>query len=322
MFEHAESTHIARVLSKPTGPLGFGCGLLSTVGSRSSAIRLLEAAFECGITYYDTARLYAEGQAEGMLGEAFSRQRDQVIVVSKAGILPTSRTLTKRVADKAVHLARKMPAFGAVLREPKPAEPTFGVFDIPRLRQSVETSLRELRTDYLDALLLHECTPEDARSPEIRTFVEDLVKEGKIRTYGVAPRAKDAVAIEREGIGFGPIVQLASDPWENNVERLPPRDGRLVITHSVFAKHFRSAIEHLRADTSAAARWRAAIDVDPTDEAAMARLFLGHALYSNPSGIVLFSTTNPERIRQNLDALSSPLPPDQLARLPAVLKSL
>lgn len=309
-------------LLKPTGPLGFGTGMLWSIRDRGRAVRLIETAFDSGISYFDTARLYADGLAEGMLGEAFSHRRDQVIVVSKAGILPVHRSLAKRVSDKLLHTARKAPPLRNVLPEPRYAEPTFGVFDIPRLRKSVETSLRQLRTDYLDALLLHECTTEDAANGEIREFVERLMEQGKIRAYGVAPRVEDALEIERRRISFGNIMQVASNAWEDTISRLPPHEGRLLVTHSIFTTRFRETLEKLNADASAASGWRAAFDVDPGDTAAMARLFLRHAMHRNPAGVVLFSTTSPDRIRENLRALASPLTPDQGDLLPKMLKAL
>lgn len=311
------------LFSKPCGRLGFGSGLLLSAGDRQAAIRLLETAFDSGIGYFDTARLYAEGLAEGMIGDALSGRRDRVVLVSKAGILPTSRSLTRRVIDKAMHVSRKVPPLGAILPEPKPAEPTFGVFDVPRLRKSVETSLRALKTDYLDALLLHECTPENAADPDVRALADDLVKEGKVRTYGVAPRTEDALEIARRGIAFGPILQMADSAWDDTVARLPPASDRLLITHSVLGPRFRTVTQALRANQQMGDLWRATFDIDPANSADLARLFLRYALQRNPAGIVLFSTTNPDRIRENLRALEdAPLTPEQMARLPELLELL
>ena len=50
------------------------------------SLRLLETAIDCGITYFDTARMYGLGAAEGLLGEVASRNRHRMIIASKAGI--------------------------------------------------------------------------------------------------------------------------------------------------------------------------------------------------------------------------------------------
>lgn len=315
MISHPQADHVAKILSKPTGPLGLGCGQLLSAGDRKSALRLLETAFDNGIVYFDTARLYAEGLAEGMLGEAFARRRDKVILVSKAGILPTSRSLSKRISDKAVTILRKAPPLQSVLKAPKAAEPVFDVFDVPRLRASIERSLKELRTDYLDALLLHECTSGTAADPEIKDFAEDLVKQGKIRAYGVAPRAEDALEMQRKGIAFGAILQFANSVWEDNISYIPPRPDRLLVTHSVLGFRFKYVVDKLSMDKAAAERWRAQLDVEPSDVDSVAGLFLRQAIQANASGIVLFSTTNPERIRKNLRALEKPMSADEARML-------
>lgn len=310
------------ILPKATLPLGFGTGMLYAASDRPSALRLLETAFDSGIVYFDTARFYSDGLSEGMLGQVFSHRRDQVILVSKAGILPPMRSLSKRIADKAVHTARKVPLARRFISEPTYPGPTFHVFDIPRLRKSVETSLRELKTDYLDALLLHEPTAETAGDSAIKAFAEQLVKEGKIRAYGVAPAIEDALAIEQRGIVFGTIMQFASSAWDDNIAHFSARDGRLLITHSIFTTRLRDTLARLREDDAAAARWRAAFGVEPTDAQAMASLLLRHAVARNPGGMVLFSTTSPDRIRQNLRAADTPLSPPQAALLSEMLMAL
>lgn len=310
-----------RVFSKPTGPLGFGCGLLALAGNRRSAVRLLEAVYDNGIVYFDIARLYAEGLAEGMIRDAFARRRDRVILVSKAGILPTNRPLLRRAADKAIHVSRRFSWGRTLLQEPVAAGPTFGVFDIPRLRTSVETSLRELGTDYLDALLLHECTAGDADRPEIRAFADDLVRQGKIRAYGVAPRVEDAAEIDRQGIDFGTIMQVAGRALLEQPPIISTRPERLVVTHSVFSDGFATLTGHLQKNPAARSLVQKTFDIDPSNNADLADLLLRHALYLNRTGVVLFSTTRPERIAQNAKAADKLLSHDEAQKLTALLCS-
>lgn len=322
MSENPVANSGSTLLPQPALPIGFGTGMLHTAPDRKSALRLLETAFETGITYFDTARLYCDGRAEGMLGNVFSHRRDKVILVSKAGILPAYRSLADRISAKAEHTARKNSFLLRVVREPRRSEPTFGVFDVPSLRKSVETSLRELKTDYLDALLLHECTPQDASEGAVSAFAEELLKEGKIRAYGVAPRIEDALAMKTEGIDFGTVMQIASSAWDDNVAHFPPCYGRLLVTHSIFTRRLRRTIERLRGDEEATGRWRAAFDMEPTEPEAMARLLLRHAHHRNQTGVVIFSTTSAEHIRRNVRATDSPLTTEQAALLCKMLLAL
>lgn len=319
---HAQGNYVANFFGRETGPLGFGCGLLLQAGDRRSAVRLLGTAFDHGIEYFDTARLYADGLAEGMLREAFANRRDKVILVSKAGILPTSCSLLQRATRKTIHLVRKVPGTQSLFSEPAAAGPTFGVFDIPRLRASVETSLKELGTDYIDGLLLHECTAEDAAKAEIRAFAEELVKEGKIRAYGVAPRVSDAIEIERQGIAFGTIMQVAGCVLEEQRPTIGRRDGRLLVTHSVLGDRIGRARDRLKQDATARETLRAALNVDPSDGAAMARLCLRLAMYLNNDGVVLFSTTRAERIRSNIKATEQPISDSEAPKMTALLSAI
>jgi aryl-alcohol dehydrogenase-like predicted oxidoreductase len=314
---------ISRLLSKPTGPLGFGCGLLQTGQRRAASVRLLQTAFDLGVRYFDTARLYALGEAERMLGEALGRRRDEAIVVSKVGILPNQRSLAKRVLDRAAVLARAAPPLRAIVPAPQPATPVFGAFDLPRLRASVETSLRELRTDYLDVLLLHECTPENAADSEIRAFLDQLKTEGKIRACGVAPTIEAAIAIQNGPAPFGAVVQFASSAWEDNIGRVPLRPHQVAVVHSLLGAKLRKTLERLRTDEQAAARWRKLLDVDPSDSAAIAQLASAYVLRRNAGGVALFSTNNVGRLHQDLRAAEPALFSDaQLENLPAALRAL
>src|ERR1700761_3326751 len=137
------------ILGQRALPLGFGSGaLLSQRRSRSEALRLIETAVDSGITYFDTARMYGAGRAEGILGEVVWKRRSRFILASKAGILPESRSLFVRATGRAVRLLHKtIPSTKSHLAVPAAAMPRAGVFGLNDVQRSIETSLRELRTD-------------------------------------------------------------------------------------------------------------------------------------------------------------------------------
>lgn len=307
------------LFGKPTGPIGFGTGPIGKTRSRADALRLLEAAFDAGVTYFDTARLYADGVAEGMIGEVFSGRRDKVIITTKAGILPPDISLPTRIRGKLATIARKAPPLRKVI--PKPvSEPVFGVFDLPRLRASVEMSLRALKTDHVDSLLLHECSAADAFNPEVAGFVEGLQAEGKIRSWGIAPAISDMIDIAGVGKPCGPIAQFASSAFDDNMDRVKLSPGVLRITHSALAGPFNELVKRLQTDGAAAARWRTAIDLDPQDVSGLAQMFLAYSVKRNPGGMVLFATTRPERVRENLRAIDlAAKEGDRIGRLPAAV---
>ncbi len=118
--------------------LGFGTAHLGTQGERNNALRVLDEAFDQGFRYFDTARLYGEGESEFVIGEAFAAKRDQIILASKAGIIPWTDRKLLRVKSK---LRR------TIGLSSDPVQHLFGAFDVRQLQASFDRSLKALRTD-------------------------------------------------------------------------------------------------------------------------------------------------------------------------------
>lgn len=148
---------------RPVGRSGLrvseiGLGSWLTLGSsvdRSETARLVHSAFDRGINFFDTADVYAEGAAETALGEAlFPLPRPQVVIATKA-FFPMSQGANDR------GLSRK------------------------HLYESVEGSLRRLRTDYLDLHQCHRSDPEVPLEETVRAY-EDLIRAGKLLYWGIS----------------------------------------------------------------------------------------------------------------------------------------
>ena len=74
-----------------TSALGLGCAAMLGRTGRRDSLAVLGAAYDAGITFYDTARSYGYGACEGLLGEFFAgRKRESIILCTKFGILPAS----------------------------------------------------------------------------------------------------------------------------------------------------------------------------------------------------------------------------------------
>ncbi len=321
MQEQAIPNFAARLFGKSSGPLGFGTGLLHHAGGRSNGVRLLREAHDQGISYFDTARLYADGEAEGLLGEAFSHIRNEVIITTKVGILPVRRDLVTRAAAKASKALRRISPLRALVPEPEVQHPEFGVFDRKRMLQSLETSLRLLRTDHVDALLLHECTLDNLRSDEVRAFLEQAVQEGKARMYGVAPTAQEMFKIAASKLSYGDVAQFDAAMRTG----FPPEGAAkpaLVVTHSCLGQPFRNMVNRFGKDVGLQERWSEAAGIDASDAAQVAQAFLASALVQNPDGVVLFSTTRPDRIGANLAAVGWLTAPDRCAAAGILIAAL
>jgi aryl-alcohol dehydrogenase-like predicted oxidoreductase len=256
---------------------------------------------DCGITYFDTARMYGFGHAEGILGKLMPRYRHRIILTSKAGILPPERSFLRRVASRGVRLLHQaMPKAKDYIPRPEVWEPRFGIFSLPDLRKSIETSLRGLRTDYLDILLLHECTLLDVQDPELLDFLQNLKRQGTIREFGLATGIDETVRIAAAHPVLAPVLQIPNSVWDMNVARLPQRPNGLTIIHSVLTNQMHKFRARLCLDNSLMKEWESATHVDPRDATALGQLFLAHALRVNPGGLVLFYSSKPNNIKANV----------------------
>lgn len=177
--------------------IGFGCsriGGMSAAGPRrNDSVRLLHAAIDRGINFFDTADAYAEGDSERLLGEAFARRRHEVILATKGGYVFDEQLVTS---------SRLQPALGALRRvRAKLDAKVLGRgdrfskqdFSARHLTLAVEGSLRRLRTDYIDLYQLHAPKAGPAALAEAVDTLERLQQAGKIRHFGVGLESLDDV---------------------------------------------------------------------------------------------------------------------------------
>jgi aryl-alcohol dehydrogenase-like predicted oxidoreductase len=167
---------------------GLGCARIGGMFQQDTGgfLRLLSAARDAGINFFDTADMYSQGESEALIGRAFQGKRGSVIIASKAGYcLPARRHLAARlkpILRPAIRLLK--------LRRDRLPSGTRGAlaqdFSPFYLRKSVEGTLRRLRTDYLDLFQLHSPSAEVIARGEWESALDVLKREGKIRYYGVA----------------------------------------------------------------------------------------------------------------------------------------
>jgi aryl-alcohol dehydrogenase-like predicted oxidoreductase len=297
MQERATTTSAADIVDRARrsgGPLGFGCGELYGGVRRRESLRLIEAALDAGFAYFDTARLYGHGEAEGLLGGFMRSHRDRIVLASKVGILPTHNPLSRRILTKAALAARTIGPLRALVPTPAVAEPRFHVFAPGEMAQSVEVSLRALKTDHLDFLLLHECSLEEARAPETLAFVERLQTQGKIREWGIAAGIDTTIALAGDAHA-PPLLQFAHNAWDRTVARVRERSNAPFITHSVLGANFRALAQRLKQD-EALRELAKSKDLDPDDGPGLAQRLLAAAVRDNPGGLVLFSASKPAQV--------------------------
>lgn len=120
----------------------------------AESMAALHAAVDCGVNFFDTADVYGMGRSERLVARLKRERQEEIILTTKAG-----RRLSPHTADG--YNAKNLAAF-------------------------VEDSLRNLSTDCIDLVQLH-CPPVEVYyRPEVFGAMDDLVKAGKIRYYGVS----------------------------------------------------------------------------------------------------------------------------------------
>ena len=176
--------------------LAFGSAPLMARLGRRESVRLLEVAHDSGITHFDTARSYGYGEAESAVGDFLVGRRDGVTVATKLGIVPPRRSRARDAAKAVARVAvSRAPGLRSRLARRAQAMTEMGRFDPGEARVSLETSLRELRVDGVDLLLLHEFRPADAQTEGLLDFLHDVLREGKAGSFGIATDQASTAAI-------------------------------------------------------------------------------------------------------------------------------
>ena len=161
--------------------------------SKDESRQILDAFFEAGGNFIDTANVYTNGTSESLLGEFLKGDRDRAVLATK--------------------YTNAMPG----------TDPNAGGNQRKNMMRSVEASLKRLQTDYIDLYWLHiwdKITPLD----EVMRAFDDLVRQGKILHTGVSDMAAWAVARAStlaELRGWTPFVglQIEYSLIERTVER-------------------------------------------------------------------------------------------------------
>jgi D-threo-aldose 1-dehydrogenase len=285
--------------------VGFGCNSILSEG-RSNALRLLATAFDAGVRHFDVARSYGTGEAEGILGAFLKSRRSQVTITTKFGIQPVPQTILMRVAiHSARQLGRLAPSTHTLFRRVVSTLSETGVFEVDSVQEGLETSLRALRTDYVDIFLMHEYTAVERRE-DLLAFLEGAVKAGKIRHFGVGAtieRVLRAIDLQPDLCG---VVQFPNSVVDRNLMRVSQEKKRIHITHTALGKNCLRLFGLLGSDPIKRKRWSSELGLDCGNADILAALMLNYAVAANPNGLILISSKNPSRIIKNVRAALDP----------------
>jgi aryl-alcohol dehydrogenase-like predicted oxidoreductase len=173
--------------------IGFGGarigGLLDYDRGGATPLRTLEAAYDAGINFYDTADMYSQGESEILIGKAFRNERDKVFIATKGGYrLPTRKRFIQLIKPFVKPIVQAI----GLRRSAVPSALSGTVsqdFSPGYLREAVEASLRRLQSDHIDLYQIHSPPREELTGTRLQDglgLLARLKTEGKIREYGIA----------------------------------------------------------------------------------------------------------------------------------------
>jgi aryl-alcohol dehydrogenase-like predicted oxidoreductase len=163
--------------------IGLGCmGLSYGYGpatDRGEAIRLIRAAHDRGVTFFDTAEAYGPGINEEVVGEALEPVRDQVVIATKFGFRIDPATNRQAGTDS------------------RPEH----------IREVCDASLRRLGVEVIDLLYQHRVDP-NVPIEDVAGAVKDLIQEGKVKHFGLSEPGAQTV---RRAHAVQPVTALQNE---------------------------------------------------------------------------------------------------------------
>jgi aryl-alcohol dehydrogenase-like predicted oxidoreductase len=292
--------------------LGMGCmGLNFAYGpgvDEQSGIAVIRAAYDLGVTFFDTAEAYGPFTSEEVVGKALAPVRDQVVIATKFGF--------------------------------KNGVPSAGMDSRPeRIREVAEASLKRLNIECIDLFYQHRVDP-NVPVEEVAGVVRDLIQAGKVKHFGLseagvqtirrAHAVQPVTALQSEysmwwrepeaeilpvcaelGIGFVPFSPLGRGFLTGKMDATTAfAKGDIRNTFPRFSAEARRANQTLveRLATIAAAK-----------QVSSAQLALAWLLAQKPWIVPIPGTTKVTRLRENVGADSVELSPEDLRQINEVL---
>lgn len=287
--------------------IGFGAmGISMAYGSsgRASGADAITAAFDSGVTHFDTAELYGWGENERVVGAAVAPFRDQVVVATKFGYTPE-----------------------------------FSFDSRPdHIREVVHNSLRNLGTGYIDVLYQHRVDPT-VPIEDVAGTVKELIDAGDVKHFGLCEAGEETI---RRAHAVQPlsVLQTEYSLFERDVEALVPTLGELgigLVAYSPLGRGFltgtaepagsyeqddmrntdpRWQLGNFEKNTEATVRLTALAE---SIDATVSQLALAWILAQGEHVVPIPGTRSPRRARENAAAADLHLTPGHLARIAEIL---
>ncbi|VWD48520.1 aldo/keto reductase [Burkholderia contaminans] len=295
--------------------IGLGCmGLSYGYGpatDTASGIALIRAAFERGVTFFDTAEAYGPFVNEELVAEALAPFRDQVVIATKFGF--------------------------------EDGQPMKGVDSRPsHIREVADAALKRLKVDRIDLFYQHRVDP-NVPIEEVAGTVKDLIREGKVAHFGLSEAGEQTI---RRAHAVQPVAALQSEYslwWREPEARILPTLEELGIgfvpfsplgkgfltgaidANTTFAENdFRNVVPRFSEENRKAnAGLVDLLGRIATDKGATrAQIALAWLLARKPWIVPIPGTTKLHRLDENVGAAAVVLTADDLAAIETALQQI
>ncbi len=176
--------------------IGFGCmGLSFGFGpavEKQEGIAIIRAAYEHGVTFFDTAEIYGAYTNEELVGEAVAPFRKNVVIATKFGFKIDAAGKQAGLDSRPEHI-----------------------------KEVADASLKRLKTDVIDLLYQHRVDP-NVPIEDVAGAVRDLIKAGKVKHFGLS---EAGVQVIRRAHAVQPVTALQSEYslfWREPEEQILP----------------------------------------------------------------------------------------------------
>jgi aryl-alcohol dehydrogenase-like predicted oxidoreductase len=292
--------------------LGLGCMGMSygygPAADKQEMIKLIHAAVNQGITFFDTAEVYGPFTNEELVGEALAPFRGQVVIATKFGFAPDPG-----------------------------GEPRWSGLDSrPRhIREVAEASLKRLRVDVIDLFYQHRVDPE-VPIEDVAGTVKDLIGEGKVKHFGLSEAGPQTI---RRAHAVQPVTAVQSEYslwWRRPEEDVLPTleelgvgfvpfsplgrgflTGKIDENTTFDSSDFRNIVPRFSPENRKANQ--TLVDLLATIgrrlKATPAQIVLAWLLAQKPWIVPIPGTTKPNRLEENIGAAAVHLTADDLREI-------
>jgi aryl-alcohol dehydrogenase-like predicted oxidoreductase len=301
---------LRKIGSLEASVVGLGCNNFGWRIDAAATEKVVDAALQSGVNFFDTADRYGKGQSEEFLGRALGRRRDQIILATKFGM----------EMDKGQQ--------GASAKY---------------VREAIEGSLRRLRTDRIDLYQLHQ---PDPKTPIAETLaaLDELVQAGKVREIGCSnfsvAQIREAASASDDRARFASVQNEFSlfhrEPEHDGVLRECEMRGMAFLPYFPLASGLLTgkyrAGQKLPKGSRAADGWgpkvftdknlatvEALTDFAESRQHTVLELAFAWLLVHKPVASVIAGASKPEQVRTNAAAANWQLSSDDLARIDKIM---